>query len=162
MALSRSRVTLPLDKLTKPVRYLKHYGNCTHLGVIQFMKEQILKLHKEGLSFKEIAELIPCNPSTVWYHCNPKAKDTRNKQKRLSRPQSKKDLKMLFGGACKLCGYNRCLAALDFHHLIPENKTDTVSHLLIKNKSLALEEAKKCILVCSNCHDEIHAGVRTV
>ena len=60
-----------------------------------------------------------------------------------------------FGGCCSKCGYNKNPAALEFHHLDP-----TVKERKIIGSSLSLErqreEAKKCILVCSNCHREIH------
>lgn len=60
------------------------------------------------------------------------------------------------GGRCKLCGYNKCLAALEFHHEDPETKDFTIS----ASMSWARIEAElaKTILVCSNCHREIHAG----
>ena len=59
------------------------------------------------------------------------------------------------GGRCSKCGYDKCEAALEFHHLDPEGKDFT---LATTSKSLAAirEEAKKCILVCANCHRELH------
>ena len=62
------------------------------------------------------------------------------------------------GGKCCMCGYNNCIAALDFHHLDPNVKE---SRIIGTTASLEKqrEEAKKCILVCANCHREIHAGL---
>lgn len=60
------------------------------------------------------------------------------------------------GGKCEICGYDKCIDALEFHHLDPTEKEyglsngDTVSFEKMK------EEADKCILVCANCHREIH------
>src|ERR1700689_195890 len=64
------------------------------------------------------------------------------------------------GGACRLCGYDRCVAALHFHHLEPAEKRFTLSH---RGGARPLEsaraEASKCVLLCSNCHVEVEAGV---
>lgn len=60
------------------------------------------------------------------------------------------------GGKCSKCGYDKCLAALDFHHLDPTIKDIGISATRLGKKKLE-EELKKCILVCANCHREIHA-----
>jgi transposase len=64
------------------------------------------------------------------------------------------------GGACVLCGYDRCPGALEFHHLDPLAKRMPVS---ADGNGIALEtlraEARKCVLVCSNCHVEIERGI---
>lgn len=56
------------------------------------------------------------------------------------------------------CGYNKCLKALEFHHLDPSQKDFTISNDHFKLKE-AVEESKKCILLCSNCHKEFHVGL---
>lgn len=67
------------------------------------------------------------------------------------------------GGSCRLCGYDRCLAALEFHHLDPATKSFALS-LRGVTRSLAKlrQEAKKCVLLCSNCHAEVEAGVAKI
>jgi len=66
------------------------------------------------------------------------------------------------GGKCIICGYNKCLRSLDFHHLDPNEKEFSIS----KNKNRKFEniipELNKCILVCSNCHGEIHEGITKI
>jgi hypothetical protein len=64
------------------------------------------------------------------------------------------------GGACCVCGYSRCMFTLHFHHVDPAEKSFAVT--MARGKSLAAfrEEAKKCVLVCANCHGEIEAGLR--
>lgn len=61
------------------------------------------------------------------------------------------------GGKCEKCGYNRCLRALSFHHLDPNQKDFEIN---TSRASLSYEklivEIQKCILVCGNCHMEIH------
>ena len=59
------------------------------------------------------------------------------------------------GGKCVRCGYNKCLKALEFHHIDPSKKDFTISNDHFKLLE-AVEETKKCILICSNCHKEFH------
>ena len=61
------------------------------------------------------------------------------------------------GGKCSICSYNKCIAALDFHHLDPNEKDFGVKNNL-RTKEKAIKEMDKCILDCSNCHREIHAA----
>jgi len=77
----------------------------------------------------------------------------RKKKKRI---EKKSELILLMGGKCNICGYNKCEAALEFHHKT-SNKEGNIAHI-IKNRSKekALKEIKKCILVCANCHRELH------
>lgn len=63
------------------------------------------------------------------------------------------------GGRCKICGYDKCVAALDFHHLDPSKKEFTPSKGYKKSWTKLKQEIDKCILLCSNCHREVHAGV---
>jgi hypothetical protein len=64
------------------------------------------------------------------------------------------------GGSCRFCGYARCLRALHFHHVDPKEKEFTVSRTY-KSWEKMRQEIDKCILVCSNCHAEIHEGLIT-
>lgn len=63
-----------------------------------------------------------------------------------------------FGGKCNRCGYNQCLSALDCHHINPEDKLYTISNLLRNpvNLDTIYNECEKCILLCKNCHSELH------
>lgn len=62
------------------------------------------------------------------------------------------------GGKCQICGYNRCNRALDFHHIDKKAKDFGISLLLQGNASIenTFNELKKCVLLCSNCHREVH------
>ena len=59
------------------------------------------------------------------------------------------------GGKCIRCGYSTCIKALEFHHLDPRQKDFTISNDRFKIAD-AVAESKKCILLCSNCHKELH------
>ena len=64
------------------------------------------------------------------------------------------------GGKCVFCGYKKCNQALEFHHLGSYEKDFGVSAKgYTRSWSKVRDELDKCILVCSNCHREIHAGM---
>ena len=62
------------------------------------------------------------------------------------------------GGACICCGYNKYFGALEFHHKNPKEKDFSISKTSLSFLKLK-KELDKCVLVCSNCHREIHAGI---
>ena len=67
------------------------------------------------------------------------------------------------GGKCSICGYNKCLHALQFHHIDPSKKKFNISSNIGKYTLQSIQnELKKCIVVCANCHAEIHAGFTEV
>jgi transposase len=64
------------------------------------------------------------------------------------------------GGRCHVCGYSRCIAALEFHHLVPAEKSFSLSHRgVARSIAKARAEASKCVLLCANCHAEVEAGL---
>jgi 5-methylcytosine-specific restriction endonuclease McrA len=66
----------------------------------------------------------------------------------------------LKGGKCQFCGYDRCAAALEFHHLDPQAKGFGLALKgLTRSWERTQKELEKCVLICSNCHKEIHAGL---
>ena len=76
------------------------------------------------------------------------------------RRRRKANLVKVMGNKCCLCGYDKNIGALEFHHINPEEKEYGIAkngtcHDLEKD----LAEIKKCILVCANCHREIHDGL---
>jgi len=62
------------------------------------------------------------------------------------------------GGRCSICGYNKNLAALVFHHTETGSKDFKLDMRSLSNRKLEpiLAEIQKCILVCANCHAELH------
>jgi hypothetical protein len=64
------------------------------------------------------------------------------------------------GGKCRRCGYDKCLAALVFHHRNPKKKEFGLGFRGIRRGIKALrKEARKCTLLCQNCHTEVHAEI---
>jgi hypothetical protein len=63
------------------------------------------------------------------------------------------------GGCCAVCGYDRCVVNLHFHHVDPATKSFGVTSASGKSLAAYRAEAAKCVLVCANCHGEIEAGL---
>lgn len=62
------------------------------------------------------------------------------------------------GGCCQICGYDKSVRALQFHHLNSGEKDFNISKVT-KSWQTVKSELDKCILLCSNCHAEVHEGV---
>jgi len=63
------------------------------------------------------------------------------------------------GGRCNVCGYDKCIAALEFHHEDSAKKDFGLSDGLTRSWPKIQLELDKCLLVCSNCHREIHERI---
>ena len=80
----------------------------------------------------------------------------RNCSADIRRVAVKKRLVALLGGKCSRCGYSKCIAALHAHHKNPKTKKFGLGDAHCRAWKNIVREAKKCILVCANCHAEIH------
>lgn len=64
------------------------------------------------------------------------------------------------GGKCEICGYNKCLKALEFHHIDINGKDFGISAKGYTRSWVEVRnEVEKCVLVCANCHRELHEGI---
>lgn len=61
------------------------------------------------------------------------------------------------GGCCSICGYDKCYTAFDFHHLDPNKKAKNFKKFATWGFENQKKELEHCILVCANCHREIHS-----
>lgn len=76
---------------------------------------------------------------------------------KLKRLEQRRKLVEKLGGCCSKCGYNKNIAALDFHHIDPEEKVSTIGEMINHHKfSDAEKESEKCVLLCKVCHAELH------
>jgi len=91
------------------------------------------------------------NQRQCCYNCMPEGVQ-------LTRSMFISKLKEKFNSKCQKCGYDAYSGALEFHHLDASKKDFTISNMDFK-LSEAVEEIKKCILLCSNCHKEFHANM---
>lgn len=98
-------------------------------------------------------------------YCSRKCKgqDTNHKNQNYEAQQKRgldRKIKLveLLGGKCECCGYAKNYAAMSFHHQDPSKKETTLDIRQLSNTKwdTLLTEAKKCKLVCMNCHMEVH------
>jgi len=156
--------TFPMRfKIEGKVRNLskrKYCLECSPFGQHNSRNQHLLKLHLEAPDCK----ICPiCNitkhksefgKKKIRSYCN----ECRCKYNNERRYKLKKELVEYKGGKCILCGYNKSIKSLDFHHIDPSVKEFGISsstHGLEKLK----KEIEKCILVCKCCHVEIHGGL---
>lgn len=85
--------------------------------------------------------------------------NNNNYQNQKSRGLKRKyDYILSHGGKCEICGYNKNIAALEFHHKNPNEKSFQIDARKFANCDISKleKELNKCIILCANCHREIH------
>lgn len=85
-----------------------------------------------------------------------KKEELREKRRSYNKNKRKKFAEYKVKLGCKFCGYSKCSSALDFHHMSKESKIVDVSRLYNSKWDIFIYEAKKCIVICRNCHAELH------
>lgn len=97
-----------------------------------------------------------CKAKGHWEH-KKNQPNTYHSQTKRALTRKLKYIEML-GGGCSVCGYNKNIAALDFHHLDVNKKNFNIDGRKISNtkEEFLLEELSKCVLLCANCHREEH------
>ena len=133
--------------------------------------EKIKELYNAGNSARFVSKELGVSKTTVLKYVDGrkqiKMSDSEKKKKNVIAVQKRRNkLKVMAveykGGRCQVeeCGYNKCLRALEFHHLDPNEKDFSVGE---KGYTMSWEKVKneldKCIMVCANCHREIHEAI---
>ena len=121
--------------------------------------EKVKDLSK-SLTINEISKQLKISISTVKrYKTKDVDKIKLTKSQSVIRWRKRVKIKLIEykGGKCVKCGYSKYLGALQFHHLNPQEKDFSLSRVRSLNFNEKIkQELDKCILVCSNCHFEIH------
>jgi DNA-binding transcriptional ArsR family regulator len=122
---------------------------------LKILIKEVQKQHPDW-GYKRIAEELGYDQSSVRYHLNSayRARHTLKRYER--RRQLKRQLVKQLGGKCSRCGYQKCMRALEFHHSDPSEKEAVFNQYRDSSLLKIQKEISKCILVCSNCHAEIH------
>jgi len=91
-----------------------------------------------------------------WYERNKERRLAHNAAWRQKRVEWLAEYKV--DTRCSVCGYNRCSAALDFHHIDPDKKEFSIANgIRLYGKDKINAEIAKCIILCRNCHAEHHS-----
>ncbi len=89
--------------------------------------------------------------SSKWYTIQAESK---------KRAKIKQEMVEYKGGECVICGYNKCNRALEFHHINPNEKEFAIcTYAHKKSWEEVIKELDKCVLVCANCHMELHENI---
>lgn len=125
--------------------------------------ELVLKIHEleeNGFGNLEISKKLNLGITTVRKYCSIKIKRKRNftKSECVSNWRQRMKIKAVDykGGECIVCGYKKSMRSLSFHHLNPNNKEFSLASGNTRSWEKMKKELDKCVLVCSNCHAEIH------
>lgn len=111
----------------------------------------IKKVAKEmHISYERLRNVIKSNKIT-----------SKKRDSSKYRQDIKKRLIEYQGGKCQICGYDKCQEALEFHHLDPNEKSFQISGGTKSFESLK-PEVDKCVLLCANCHREVHAEITQI
>jgi predicted transcriptional regulator len=130
---------------------------------------KIIEAYNSGKSSRQVAKEFGISKSSVLEYAKPKVlsdDELVDRRKKRTETQKKKrhELKNKCieykGGCCEICGYNKCKGALEFHHVDPTKKDFAISHKAYRfSWEKVQNELDKCIMVCANCHREIHEGL---
>lgn len=98
------------------------------------------------------------NPEKFQKHCKIQCRICKNKSDNKKKQTAKQKYVDYKGGKCEICGYNKYVGSLDFHHLDPSKKEFNLTCSVLNSCSheYILKELDKCMLVCANCHRELH------
>lgn len=121
------------------------------------LKAQIIKGSFPNIPINTLAKIIKWQPLRFWLQTPEERERIRMVSRSAPNNQKQKIQNEKLSKGCLICGYNKCAAALDFHHIDASTKTNRVSK--IYNADQALEEASKCVVLCKICHVELHTGL---
>ena len=130
----------------------KFYRRPSNVREVNFCSRKCMGLFHRG---KFRAEKSPS-----WKGGPEKSQEREITKQRKKRIELKRKGVEYLGGKCNLCGYNKCIASLDFHHKNPEEKDRDFLAKCEKTWDLMKEKIKNCILLCANCHREYHWNER--
>ena len=154
------------DKLIKICRILNLNSSTIHYKRVMLNVDIVTDFYITVHSIKKTAEHFNVNRSTIRKYIN-EDEIINKKEKKISKSKAvidfrrrvKSKLVEYKGGSCVSCGYNKSIQALQFHHTNPDEKDFSIS-----GKSYSFEKMKievdKCVLLCSNCHIELHEKLR--
>jgi len=96
--------------------------------------------------------------SQQWKKNNPEKAKEITKRYYIKKRKFINDYKLSKG--CQVCGYNKCAEALDFHHSNDDKEFGIGNAVIAKGFITIKKEIEKCIVLCRNCHAELHAKLR--
>lgn len=161
-----SNKTNPKRKLTKKCKrcnilirssYTFCSPDCMNNYKLEIKSKKKIETHKKCSQCKEVLPLASFNFYGDKYHT--KCKECFKKYLLDKNENNKRILVEENGGKCTRCGYDKHFRVLQFHHVDPKEKDFALSARSYVKLETLREEAKKCVLLCPNCHIEKHLGL---
>lgn len=162
------KTKLSLDKIVKICR---EYNLNDYQIPNEYEIGEMTKYYNEVKSLKKVASKFGWCYKTIRKYIMPTGKYLTTEEYNIKRKKDlsryvvkwRQDKKIKLveykGGECEKCGYKKSISALSFHHKDPNEKDFSIS-----SKSYSFERLKqevdKCMLVCQNCHIEIHDEIK--
>lgn len=152
------------DELKKICRKLGLNKSSPHHRVTEELKKEMQEFYNLGNSLRETSKEFGFSRETIRSHIQTRKRKILTKEEKITsnsknvtnwRRRRKEELVEYKGGKCEKCGYNKSIRALEFHHLDPTQKDFGIGGSNYSIERLK-DEVDKCIMVCSNCHSEIH------
>lgn len=114
-----------------------------------YLKNQDKILEKQNMRRKS-------NPEYIKIYKQKHKKEIKEKERKCREEKRLYIDKYKLSKGCIICGYNKCAAALDFHHMKDKKFYLASSIGCRKNINEIKREMDKCIVLCANCHRELH------
>ena len=158
-------VNISYDKIK---RICKIFNLNKNKNELKFKDEEsitkIQKLYDEIGSIRKVSKILGISRQIISSVVEIKTKVNIDRRKYMvdhvnnHRKKRKKELVDYKGGCCEKCGYNKSMNALQFHHINPDEKDFTIGGRNYSEERMK-KEVDKCVLLCGNCHSEIHEEI---
>ena len=144
----RAWICRECHKLASLKYYYENIDKCKK-GKQKYYYENKTKILKQGKDYykKNLNEILKKRKRYREINRDKISKDRKEKNQWFSKYKLDK--------GCQICGYNKCVASLEFHHPDP-NKKDIIGGIANYSLKRIKKEIEECILLCANCHKELH------
>lgn len=144
--------------LNYSTRKIAELQNSSQTNIRYWLKKYNLKTeHKQ---FNQIDYNCKCgekHPNKFYGHSKQTCSKCHNQKTTLTGKDNRLFAVNKLGGKCTICHYDKYMGALDIHHTDPSIKDKDFKNMRGWSKLRILKEIEKCILLCRNCHAEVHA-----
>lgn len=154
---TKCKAILPINCFYKEAKrkdgYYPHCRDCHNARLKKYKQANAEKISKKSKEYRERTGY-----DKQYYQANLEKKIAYSNANGFRKRKAVKEVAVEYlGGKCSICGYDKCIAALDFHHVDPTQKDFNISQYYKKDFTDELKaELDKCILICANCHRELH------
>lgn len=154
-------INISKDKLTKICKRIELNFNIKNLRASKLNSEEVIKYYLEIKSKRKTAIFFNVSKEKIMKIVGDVSIKKISGSEAVINWRKKKKIELVKykGGCCERCGYNKSFEVLQFHHINPNEKDFSISGKSYSINRLK-KEVDKCILVCANCHIEIHEELK--